>query len=245
LVLDSVVPYQGVDALQVDVMRAARRVLAAACRAQQCPGDPVSDLAAVVRRDHDGVTLFELVVAISAANPSFDTLLPALRAARRGETGDLDRLVAAYGDALTTPAEIVSSATHASASCADQVFPWGRSSAPLGGRAAAVRRAAARHTSADFAPFDRATAVGNSVVRECEPWPPIAPAQVRRPARLPAVPTLLLAGGRDLSTPLEYARSVLARSPQARLVVEPGAGHVVTGRDGTGRAAVREFLLSR
>jgi pimeloyl-ACP methyl ester carboxylesterase len=57
------------------------------------------------------------------------------------------------------------------------------------------------------------------------------------------VPTLLLAGGRDLSTPLEYARLAQRRSPDARLVVEPRAGHIVTAHDGTGRAAVRRFLL--
>jgi pimeloyl-ACP methyl ester carboxylesterase len=54
---------------------------------------------------------------------------------------------------------------------------------------------------------------------------------------------MLLAGGRDLSTPVEYAREAQRRSPHAQLVVEPGAGHVVTAHDGTGRAAVRRFLL--
>jgi pimeloyl-ACP methyl ester carboxylesterase len=71
----------------------------------------------------------------------------------------------------------------------------------------------------------------------------VAPAAIRRPARLPAVPTLMLAGGRDLSTTLEYARAAMARAPGARLVVVPDAGHVVTAREGKGRAAVRMFLL--
>ena len=80
-------------------------------------------------------------------------------------------------------------------------------------------------------------------MRECLPWLPIAPAAIRRPARLPAVPTLMLAGGRDLSTPLEYARAAMSRAPGARLVVVPDAGHIVTAREGKGRAAVRTFLL--
>jgi pimeloyl-ACP methyl ester carboxylesterase len=106
-----------------------------------------------------------------------------------------------------------------------------------------VRRAADAQSAGDYAPFDRATAIATSAVRECLPWPPVAAAAIARPARLPRVATLLLAGGRDLATPLEYARAVQQRSPGARLVVVPGAGHVVTAREGKGRAAVRAFLL--
>jgi pimeloyl-ACP methyl ester carboxylesterase len=42
---------------------------------------------------------------------------------------------------------------------------------------------------------------------------------------------------------LEYARALLQRSPGARLVVVPDAGHIVTAREGKGRVAVRAFLL--
>lgn len=243
LVLDSVIPYDLDDPLQVDVMHAARRVLAAACRSSGCPGDPVADLATVVRRTGEGAALFEAMVATSRTDPTFEDLLPALRDARRGELSRLDRYLDGYRSAPPTAAAIFSNATHASASCRDQVFPWGRSDAPLRTRAAALRRAAAAHPPADYGPFDRATAVGSSGVRECLAWPPIAAAAIRRPERLPSVPTLMLAGGRDLATPLEYARAAVRRSPGARLVVVPDAGHVVTAREGKGRAAVRGFLL--
>jgi pimeloyl-ACP methyl ester carboxylesterase len=243
LVLDSVLPYDLDDPLQLGVMHAARGVLVAACRAANCPGDPVADLTAVVRSSGQGVALLEAMAATGRTDPTFEDLLPALHDARRGDRTRLDRYLDGFRTAPATAPEIFSNATHASAACRDQVFAWGRSDAPLRTRAAAVRRAAAAHPASDFAPFDRATAVGSGVVRECLPWPPVAPASIRRPARLPAVPTLLVAGGRDLSTPLEYARQALRRSPHARLVVEPGAGHIVTAHDGPGRAAVRRFLL--
>jgi pimeloyl-ACP methyl ester carboxylesterase len=243
LVLDSVLPYDLDDPLQLGVMRAARRVLVAACRAAKCPGDPVADLTAVVRTSGQGVALLEAMAATSRTDPTFEDLLPALHDARRGDRTKLDRYLDSFRRAPPTAPEIFSDATHASASCRDQVFAWGRSDAPLRTRTAALRRAAGANPDSDFAPFDRATAVGSNAVRECLPWPPVAPASIRRPARLPAVPTLLLAGGRDLSTPLEYARLAQRRSPHARLVVEPGAGHIVTAHDGTGRAAVRRFLL--
>ena len=220
LVLDSVIPYDLDDPLQVDVMHAARRVLAAACRNADCPGDPVADLASVVRRTGEGVALFEAMVATSRTDPTFEDLLPALRDARRGDRSRLDRYLDSFRSAPPTAAAIFSNATHASASCRDQVFPWGRSDAP----AAQPRRGTSSQRPPptlprDFAPFDRATAVGASSVRECLAWPPIAAAAIRRPERLPSVPTLMLAGGRDLATPLEYARAALrpvARRPARR-----------------------------
>jgi pimeloyl-ACP methyl ester carboxylesterase len=62
---------------------------------------------------------------------------------------------------------------------------------------------------------------------------------------LPPVPTLLLAGERDLSTPLPWAREQLAHAPSGRLVIVPGAGHSVQSRapGGRGRLAVERFLL--
>jgi pimeloyl-ACP methyl ester carboxylesterase len=243
LVLDSVVPYDLDDPLQVGVMQATGRVLTAACRAAHCPGDPVADLAAIVQRTGDGVALFEAIVATSRTDPTFEDLLPALHAARKGDRSKLDRFLDDYRHAPPTAAEIFSSATHAAAACRDQVFPWGRSSAPLRARTGALHGAVVAHAAGDFAPFDRATALGTSAVRECLPWPPVAATAIRRPPRLPRVPTLLLAGGRDLSTPLEYARALLPRSPGARLVVVPASGHIVTSREGKGRAAVRTFLL--
>src|SRR5262249_26982835 len=59
------------------------------------------------------------------------------------------------------------------------------------------------------------------------------------------VPTLLLAGNRDLSTPLPWARQELALAPRGRLVIVRGSGHSVQSRATlpAGRDAVRRFLL--
>jgi pimeloyl-ACP methyl ester carboxylesterase len=61
---------------------------------------------------------------------------------------------------------------------------------------------------------------------------------------LPAVPVLLLAGDRDLSTPLPWAEREARLAPRGRLVVVHGAGHGVGLRStgGEGRSALTEFL---
>ena len=59
------------------------------------------------------------------------------------------------------------------------------------------------------------------------------------------MPTLLVNGDRDLSTPLEWARAELELLPKGRLVVVPGAGHSTQARafSDVGRNAVAAFLL--
>jgi pimeloyl-ACP methyl ester carboxylesterase len=49
------------------------------------------------------------------------------------------------------------------------------------------------------------------------------------------VPVLLLAGDRDLSTPLEWARQEAAMAPVHQLVVVAGDGHSVQSRGMTRR----------
>jgi pimeloyl-ACP methyl ester carboxylesterase len=243
LVLDSVVPHGGIDPLAVDVMRASRRVLRAACRAAGCPGDPVADLATVVRRDGDGVALLDVLTTTSIVDPTYGEILPALHAAARGDRARLDTLVAAYRRGSQGPADQLSQGLHASALCSDLRFPWGDSSVPLAGREQRLQAAAGRLAAAQLAPFDRATATGNGLVRQCLPWPPVEPAGLPTGGNLPAVPVLLVAGDRDLSTPLEWARAEAERAPRGRLVVVEGAGHSVLSRAGKGGEALREFLL--
>ena len=245
LVLDSPLPAAGADTLELDTVQATARVLLSACEAQDCPGDPAADLADVVRRDGGGPDLLGLVSGMSAVRPAFDTLLPALRRARSGDRTDLDRLLQAYRTGFATSASVFSAGLHSAAYCADQTFPWGRSSAPAGRRAPAVRREVARLASSTTYPFDARTVAGGSGVVECRAWPPAEPSAVARGrVRLPRVPVLLLVGEHDVTTPLESVRGSTAdRLPGARLVVVRGAGHVVTASPGRGRTAVRDFLL--
>ena len=44
------------------------------------------------------------------------------------------------------------------------------------------------------------------------------------------MPVLLLAGERDLSTPLAWAREEAAKAPDGRLVIVPRVGHSVQTR---------------
>jgi pimeloyl-ACP methyl ester carboxylesterase len=243
LVLDSVVPAAGLDGLEVDGLRETARVLRAVCQAQHCPGDPAADLAAVVRARHNGPELDDTLVALSVGAPSFPGVLAALREARAGHPQHLERLVRIVRRAQRAPARVLSQGLHAATLCADTRSPWGGAGAPLAGRRAALERAAAR---TDPAPYDRATVVGNGYAQLCLRWPATPAPPPPRTGDLPAVPTLLLAGDRDLSTPLPWAREQAAHTPNGKLVVVAGAGHSVQSRapEAAGRRAVQRFLLA-
>ena len=85
--------------------------------------------------------------------------------------------------------------------------------------------------------------MGNGFVRQCLPWTPTTPTPPPHGKLL--VPTLLVNGDHDLSTPLAWAREQLALTPHGKLVVVPGAGHSVQSRavSDVGRKAVARFLL--
>ena len=141
------------------------------------------------------------------------------------------------------PADALDQGLHASALCADWRYPWGNSSAPLAGRDAALRRAVSKLPASALYPFDRATATGNGFLRQCLPWAPTPPTPLDR-AKI-RVPTLLVNGNHDLSTPLEWAKQELARTTNGKLVVVPGAGHSTQSRSvsDVSRQAVAAFLL--
>jgi pimeloyl-ACP methyl ester carboxylesterase len=247
LVLDSVVPAAGLDGLEVDGLRETARVLRAVCRAQHCPGDPAADLAAVVRARHNGVggpDIDDTLVALSVGAPTFPGVLAALREARAGHPQHLERIVRVVRRAQRAPARVLSQGLHAATLCADTRSPWGGAGAPLAGREAALKKAAA--AAGDPAPYDLATVVGNGYAQLCLRWPPTPAPPAPRTGDLPAVPTLLLAGDRDLSTPLPWAREQAAHTPNGKLVVVRGSGHSVQSRAprGEGRRAVQRFLLA-
>jgi pimeloyl-ACP methyl ester carboxylesterase len=243
LVLDSVVPHEGIDGLSVENAHAVARVLRAVCRERGCPGDPAQDLAAAVRRSPIGTRLLDSLVTLSVLDPTYPGVLEALHSAARGKTEDLDLLVTRFAPDPRTPAQAFSQGLHASALCADNPMPWGGPGAAVARRLPTLRRAAAKIPAAAIWPFTRAVASGNGIIRTCLYWPPEPAPPVPR-GKLPAVPTLLLAGDRDLSTPLPWARQEAALAPTGKLVVVPTAGHSVQMRavSDLGRDAVRAFL---
>jgi pimeloyl-ACP methyl ester carboxylesterase len=246
LILDSVVPSWNVDPLQGASIRETATVLRAVCAAQLCGHDPAHDLAAVVRRYHDGPALLDTMVAMSVGAPSFPGVPAMLHAAATGHPAALNALIAHVhaGDAAT--AGQLSQGLHASTLCADMRMPWGGPQTPLVRRREALARAVARLTTAQVWPFDRATAAGNGFIQTCLFWPPTPapPAATAPRADLPRVPVLLLAGGRDLSTPLAGARAQAALARDGRLFVVPTAGHSVQNRavGNPAQAQVRHFL---
>jgi pimeloyl-ACP methyl ester carboxylesterase len=244
LVLDSVVPQEGINPFQLETIQAIPRVLRAACAEHHCGSDPVADLAAVVRARHDGPALLDALVTLSIVDPEYRVVPRALSEARAGHPALLDRLIARVhrGDAL--PATFLSQGLHDSTLCEDYPQPWGGPDVPVPKRLAVMRDAAAKLTPADVNPFDRATASGNGELITCENWPPIA-MKVSAPRQdLPKVPVLLLAGDRDLSTPLAWAQAEARHAPDGRLVVVHGAGHSTQLRTKTsaGRRALAGFL---
>jgi pimeloyl-ACP methyl ester carboxylesterase len=247
LVLDSVVPYDGIDMLAVTSMPATARVLRDVCRRSRCEADPVADLARVVRRERNGPALLDTLVLTSIVDPTFTQLndVPGLlRSAARGLAPALDVFLTNFQRGSSAPARYLSQGLHASTLCTDLRGPWGRSSAAEGSRRAAVDRALAHLSSRAVWPFDRRTARLNGLLQTCLYWPVTQPAPApTRGARL-SPPTLILAGGHDLSTPLEWARHEAALARDGHLVVVPVAGHSIQTRDASGEGirALADFL---
>jgi pimeloyl-ACP methyl ester carboxylesterase len=205
----------------------------------------VNDLAAVVERYHDGVAILDALTTDSIVDPTYRTYFDvphALHAARDGAPGELQSFIAGMHGGGAAPAKALDQGLHASALCADWRYPWGTSSAPLAGRIAALNRAVAKLPASALYPFDRATATGNGFIRQCLPWPPTPPTPLDR-GKI-TVPTLLVNGDHDLSTPLEWAKQELARTTHGKLVVVPGAGHSTQSRSvsDVSRASVAAFL---
>jgi pimeloyl-ACP methyl ester carboxylesterase len=250
LVLDSVVPSWNVDPLQLATMRRTATVLRSLCAARHCGFDPARDLAADVRRYHDGAALLDTLVAMSVGAPTFPGVLTALHAAATGSPGLLTTLIGQVhaGDAATAPE--LSQGLHASTLCADLMMPWGGPDTPLAARQPALTRVISRLTPAQTWPFDPATAQGNGFIQTCRYWPPTAVSPVPAPASvrpdLPEVPVLVLAGTYDLSTPMPDPADQVRHAPDGRMVTFPAAGHSVQSRaDGDPAVPVlRRFLDS-
>lgn len=251
LVLDSVVPHDGSLELLAPSMRRTAAVLRLACRSgPRCVGDPAEDLAAVVHARHNGTALLETLVNLGLVDWTYRTLFDVprlLHEARLGNGRGLEAMIAAKTGSGSISADELSQGQRASTFCADLRWPWGSAAAPLGGRAEALRRAVKRLPLRALWPFDRATALGNGFVRQCLLWPPSAATPAPAPgARLPNLPVLLLAGDRDMVTPIAWARYEAASARRATLVVVAGAGHSVQFRavSDTGRRAINRFLLA-
>ncbi len=251
LVLDSVVTPEGPDVLQHSTFAAVPRVLGELCAGNACRGitaNPTASLKALVKRlakhplraryvddrgRRHGVEItrqdvFTMLVK-GDTNPAMRAEVPAaLGALHRGDRGPLGRLIAHAGGRVTLaePDATVAPGLYAATTCEELSFPWNRA-AGVRTRARQAASIVADMPPADFAPFDRSTALGSELIGLCLGWPTASPAPVPI-GPLPAVPTLMLSGGADLRTPTEDARATAARLPlSAQIVTVPWVGHSV------------------
>jgi pimeloyl-ACP methyl ester carboxylesterase len=247
LVLDSVVQQDGAPALYTEGFARAAHVLRTACEEQSCGYDPAQELADVVRRHGNGVGVFDLLVIASISDPRLrgTSYYPVLKLLHQAAQGDVGPLNQAIDDLRSDPAPAgeFSSGLHAATLCADQAdLPWRDPAAPTAGRPGAVQEAVAALPADAVWPFTPQDAGGQGLVQTCVPWPPTRQ-NPEPPHRTLTMPVLLLAGDRDLSTPLAWAQEQAAMTPKGELVVVEGMGHSIQGRHPVGDAAVRRFLL--
>src|SRR5919197_4092875 len=238
MVLDSVVPHIGFDPLGRDSMQANARVLRAVCAADPaCTSDPVADLAYLVRHGYDGDRVLEAMAIISIFAPSFDGVPKLLHDARNGDTAGWDNLLNSVLEG-GTPAQFLSSGLHVATICADLTFPWGDATTPVDEREAPLKEALDALTDHELYPYDKRTAERAQPISGCRYWPVARASDYSSRRNLPAVPTLLLNGDRDLSTPLEWALWEAKRARLGQLYVAAGAGHGTQARDPSGQAQV-------
>jgi len=242
LILDSVVPPDGIDPFQrstlTSVPRVLRGVCDGGCRFTRDPGGDVARLARRLRHARlrgtaiDGhghaipasLSESDLLALVMAGD--FDRYLraslpAAVHSALGGDAAPLLRLLAGGGvDATSASGD--SDAVNLATTCEDGKVPWPTGTA-LQQRRAAEDAAAAAIPNGAFAPFDRTSALTLGLADLCRGWPEAPIVQPQPP--LPATPTLVLSGDEDLRTPRADALALAARLPGAHLVEVPDAGH--------------------
>ncbi|HEY6892130.1 MAG TPA: alpha/beta hydrolase [Solirubrobacter sp.] len=237
LVLDSVVPAEGVSLLPLTQMQATRRVLGP---------ERTNALATVVKQQGNGPQLLDTLTSLSVGKPGDEGFLNAIDTASKGDDASLKRWIAGVGKYVHGwTAQQLSQGLHASTLCADSPAPWGDAATPLQSRQKALDDAAAQLSDADLYPFDRETATQNGFALQCLYWPPVPVPKPDGPKNLPDVPTLLLNGDRDLSTPYEWAQQAAKLAPGGTLMIVKGAGHDIQDQgDPQALAAVRRLVAS-
>jgi len=188
-----------------------------------------------------GADLLGLLVA-GDLNPALRAELPAaVHAALRGDPASLLRLSALSQGYLPDGAhprtglqssddDSFDQALYLATSCEETEFPWSPRNAPAATRMAETEAALAAIPSSALYPFDRVSDFETSNLSTCSQWP-IASAPPPADGPLPNVPTLILSGEDDLRTPTSDARQIVARIPDAQLLVVPHTGHSVLGSD--------------
>jgi pimeloyl-ACP methyl ester carboxylesterase len=126
--------------------------------------------------------------------------------------------------------------------CEESALPWPRDAA-FSARGRLAEQALAPLPDSAFAPLDRATVLGGSLVGLCKFWTTAPAPEPPLPDTLPDVPTLILAGLDDLRTPAEDAMALAAAMPRAHLLLVPDVGHSVMTSSGCSLRAFAHFMV--
>jgi pimeloyl-ACP methyl ester carboxylesterase len=263
LVLDSVVPPNGPEPLNLPTFAAIPRVLRQLCAARACAHitpEPVADLSKLVRRMHGGTVSGRWIDSSGRPHTlrfSADTLLsvllagdlePALRAefpaavraAANGDDAPFARLLRdasqrGEGGEEESPSESFDTPLYFATSCEEEPFPWNRAASPAK-RLSEAGAQIEQAGAARIAPFAPSNALALSDIPACAFWPYTTPAPAPAREPFPSVPTLILSGADDLRTPTANAREVAAQISGSQLVVVPEVGHSVLSSDLSGCA---------
>jgi pimeloyl-ACP methyl ester carboxylesterase len=265
LVLDSVVPPEGVDPFERATLAAIPQAMRALCARRSCPftRDAGADVATLAQRLARGPIRGSVVdrhghprPALLASRDLFTVLLvgdvvpvqralvpAAVRSALDGDPALLLRLAATPVAALDEGGGD-SLALYLANTCEDSGVPWAAGT-PIADRSAAVAAAVAAIPVKQLAPFGPAAVRDLGFADLCRAWPESPIAQPHLP--LPNVPTLILSGEQDLRTPRGSALALAARIPGAQVVTVPQTGHSTLGADDGDCAgdAVAAFVAGR
>ncbi len=188
----------------------------------------------------EGLTMVSLAFESDLASAVASQLPAAIDAATLGNPVPLERLL--YLDSVSNTADAgdINTALFLATTCGDGPFPW-QPNDTAEARRAAFDAAVAALPASSFGPFG-SWALVTSPAAACLDWPAPAGGAQLGAGPLPDVPVLVLAGSRDIRTPVSGANAIAARFPHARVLVVPGAGHSVLNHSACAAAAVRAWL---
>jgi pimeloyl-ACP methyl ester carboxylesterase len=270
LVLDSVVPPAGPDALNRSTFQAIPRVLAQECAAHLCAhvtSHPLADLTRVLARIRRAplrpralfahgaahkvpITaggIFQLLLGGDFSDLLRSQLLTSLASAADGDPAPIARLLATVERATEGEEEGIDLPLYFSTVCEEEQFPWNRATTSPSARLAEALTATRASGGAQFTPFTASEALAFGDAEACSSWPFATPAAPVEPSTLPDVPTLILSGADDLRTPTSNAQQVAAAIPGAKLLVVPDTGHsVLSGESGSCASdALKAFFAAK
>jgi pimeloyl-ACP methyl ester carboxylesterase len=260
LLLDSVLPPEGPDPFAADVLRAVPDVLASVCSGGGCAGlgDPASGLARVanalaakpVRVQHvprfgtvplDGESVLGLLYDSDFNQLVAPELPAAVAAGRAGWLQPLARLVALDHTSRQLGLKGVGVPLYLATTCGDGLFPWAPGT-PIAERQAAIEAALGALAPGALGAFGDWAALSFGTASTCRAWPAPSGHAPLAAGPLPDVPVLVLAGDRDVRTPLAGSVEVASRFRQGRVLVAPGLPHGVLAASACAASAVRSWL---